>query len=58
MLMNDFKKGSEPQYAAGKQVKKGADLTGCLVVGNLMLKVVRVYTIICFFLRRGRHIVR
>ena len=34
MLMNDFKKGSEPQYAAGKQVKKGADLTGCLVVGR------------------------
>jgi hypothetical protein len=34
MLMNDFKKGSEPQYAAGKQVKKGADLTGGLVVGT------------------------
>ena len=34
MLMNDFKKVSEPQYAAGKQVKKGADLTGGLVVGR------------------------
>ena len=33
--MNDFKKGSEPQYAAGKQVKKGADLTGGLVVGKV-----------------------